>query len=241
MFRLRLFLLAILTFAASISSAEIVLRMASWEGDVALRIQRDAIDIFEQRHPGIRVKLENVDNGVYVQKLLTETAANVAPDVAMMGYEKFQPFAKRKVLLPLDKLAAGPDGVDLSQFYKQIIDVHRFDGSLYVLPRDIAPMGLIFYNKKLFRDAGIPYPDGTWTWDFKERPELKDKDFLWVMHRLTNFGCGRQPRPMGFCLRLAGSFCPVPCSSHRRARVRRLQEPHQGDLQLARHGQGLFV
>ncbi len=198
MFRLRLFLLAILTFAASISSAEIVLRMASWEGDVALRIQRDAIDIFEQRHPGIRVKLENVDNGVYVQKLLTETAANVAPDVAMMGYEKFQPFAKRKVLLPLDKLAAGPDGVDLSQFYKQIIDVHRFDGSLYVLPRDIAPMGLIFYNKKLFRDAGIPYPDGTWTWDFKERPELKDKDFLWVMHRLTKFGADGNPVQWGF-------------------------------------------
>jgi multiple sugar transport system permease protein len=144
------------------------------------------------------VKLENMDNGSYVQKLLTEVAANIAPDVAMMGFEKFQPFAKRRVLLPLDDYAAGADGVDLKQFYPQIIDVHRFDGALYVLPRDIAPMGLIFYNKKLFQEAGIPYPDGTWTWDYQERPELREKDFLWVIHKLTKFAPGGSVTQWGF-------------------------------------------
>ena len=49
----------------------------------------------------------------------------------------------------------------------------------------IAPIGMIYYNKRMFDEASIPYPDGSWTWDFKERPELREKDFIWVMHQLT--------------------------------------------------------
>ncbi len=31
----------------------------------------------------------------------------------------------------------------------------------------------------------LPYPDGSWTWDYKPRPWLKEKDFVWVCHQLT--------------------------------------------------------
>ncbi|HEY3781958.1 MAG TPA: extracellular solute-binding protein [Fimbriimonadaceae bacterium] len=184
--------------AACLSSAQITLRLTSWEGDIALNIQRDAVKQFEATHPGIQVKLENIDHGLYFQKLLTMFAANVAPDVAMMGFENFQPFAKRGVLMPLDDVIRSTPGFDLSQWYPEIIQVHRYQGKLYVLPRDIAPMGLIYYNKQMFKDAGIPYPDGSWTWDFKERPELKDKDFLWVIHRLSKFGSDGKPTQWGF-------------------------------------------
>jgi multiple sugar transport system permease protein len=181
-----------------LASADVELRLTSWEGDIALNIQRDAVKEFERTHPGIHVKLENIDNSLYFQKLLTMFAANVAPDVAMMGFEHFQPFARRGVLMPLDDLIAKTPGFDLTQYYPQIVNVHRYDKKLYVLPRDIAPMGLIFYNKKLFKEAGIPYPDGSWTWDFKERPELKEKDFLWVMHQLTKFDSSNKATQWGF-------------------------------------------
>jgi ABC-type sugar transport system permease subunit/ABC-type glycerol-3-phosphate transport system substrate-binding protein len=187
----RRLLSAVLLFAAAFLTtplrADITLRLATWEGAEALDIQRAAIMEFERLHPGVFVKLNQVDNGLYMQKMLTQYAANAAPDVAMMGFEKFQPLARRGVLMPLDDLAAHTPGFSLNEYYPAIVNVHRYQGRLYVLPRDIAPMGFVYYNKRLFDQAHMPYPDGSWTWDFQERPELKQKDFLWVLHHMTVF------------------------------------------------------
>lgn len=181
-----------------LARADITLRLTSWEGEEALKIQREALADFEREHPGVHVKLENINHDLYFQKLLTEYAANVAPDVAMMGFENFQPFAKRRVLLPLDQMVKSTPGFSLSDYYPGIVQAHRYKGELFVLPRDIAPMGLIFYNKRLFQEAGIPFPDGSWTWDFQERPDLKSKDFLWVMHQLSKFDSSGKQVQWGF-------------------------------------------
>ena len=186
-------LLGICSFAQSIT-----LRLSSWEGDEALRIQRKALSEFEKAHPNIRVKLEGNDYGVYFQKILTQVASETAPDVSMMTFEHFQAFGKRHVLLPLDDFCANTPGFDLSEYYPEMIRAHRYDGKLYVLPRDIAPHGLIFYNRRLFREAGIPYPKTSWTWDYQERPELKEQDFLTVMHRLTKFDASGKTTQYGF-------------------------------------------
>ncbi|HJT24636.1 MAG TPA: extracellular solute-binding protein, partial [bacterium] len=55
---------------------------------------------------------------------------------------------------------------------------HRFsrDGEVYAIPEDTAPSGLIYYNRKYFREAGIPYPKDNWTW-----PE----PFLSICQKLT--------------------------------------------------------
>jgi multiple sugar transport system substrate-binding protein len=44
--------------------------------------------------------------------------------------------------------------------------LNRFSpgGRLYALPQDTAPAGLVYYNRKVFRDAGVPYPQKDWTW-----------------------------------------------------------------------------
>lgn len=190
-----------LVFAALVCravAAPVTVRLASWEGAEALNIQREAIADFEKLHPDIQVRLETVTFSDYFSKMLAECAANDQPDVGMMGFERFMPLASRGVLMPLDDLIASTPGFDLGAYYKQIVDVHRLDGKLYVLPRDIGPMGLVYYNKRLFDQAHIPYPDGSWTWDFKERPELREKDFLWVIHQLTKVGADGKVAQWGF-------------------------------------------
>jgi multiple sugar transport system permease protein len=191
-------LLGLLALACLGTAADVILRLSSWEGDEALKIQRQAIAEFEKAHPGIRVKIENNDYGVYFQKLLTQVASGTAPDVSMMTFEHFASFGKRHALVPLDDLCAQATDFKLSDYYPEIVRAHRYDGKLYVLPRDIAPHGLIYYNRKLFREAGIPYPKTSWTWDYQERPELKENDFLWVMHQLTKFGKDGRPTQWGF-------------------------------------------
>ena len=125
-------------------------------------------------------------------------AAHVAPDVAMMDPGDFQRLARRDALLPLNPFFSLTPGFDLSKYYKNLVDAHTLDGRLYVLPRDIAPCAIVYCNKRLFREAGLPYPDGRWTWDFHERPELRERDFLWTMHRLTRQTNGDRPSQWGY-------------------------------------------
>jgi multiple sugar transport system permease protein len=164
----------------------VTLRFTVWDGDVSLKVIRGVLDRFESENPDIKVKLEPFpDYNLYHQKMVTLFAANGAPDVAMMDPGHFQALAKRKALMNLNDFLAKDKTVDIKSYYKPIVDSMSWQGRVYVLPRDIAPEGIIYYNKKEFDEAHIPYPDGTWTWDFQERPELKEKDFLWVMHHLT--------------------------------------------------------
>lgn len=169
-----------------LAAASVHLRMIVWDGDENIRPVRVAVEAFERAHPDIDVDLQSVVRD-YQQKLLAEVAAGTAPDVVHMDPGNFQALAERGALLPLNQFFKESPGFDLSQYYKVLVDASTLNGQLYILPRDIAPIVPVFYNKKIFDEAGIPYPDGKWTWDFQERPWLREHDFLWVVHQLTKF------------------------------------------------------
>ncbi len=162
----------------------ITLRFVCWDGSDGKVAIAKALKDFERHYPWIKVKLEAVTN-FQQEKLLNQVAGNCAPDVAMLDFNGFRRFASRGALYELNDFIDRTPGFDLKAYYKPIVDAHSYKGRLYVLPRDIAPMGLIYYNKDIFRKAGLPMPDGSWTWDFEPRPELREKCFTWVMQQLT--------------------------------------------------------
>lgn len=181
--------LGLCLLACLVQAETIQLRFVCWDGDASMPAIRNAATAFEKAHPGIEVKVESVTVN-YQEKLLAQYAAGVAPDVAMMDPGNFQKFSRRKAMLPLNGFIEETK-YDIGAYYKNLVDAHSLDGQLYVLPRDIAPISIIYYNKRLFDEAGIPYPDGTWTWDYQERPELKERDFIWVLRKLTKVKDGR--------------------------------------------------
>ena len=178
-------LTCLLAVIAGGASANVNLRMVVWDGDESLRVLREQIQQFERANPGIKVALESVDYRYFFQRLLAQVAGNSAPDVAMMDPQNMQAFARRKALVPLDELASSTPAFNLEEYYRPIVDVFRWQDSLFVLPRDIAPIGLIYYNKKHFQDAGLALPDGSWTWDFKPRPERGSQCFTYCLQQLT--------------------------------------------------------
>lgn len=218
-------LLGLLT-ASSPARAEVTLRFVIWDGDEYVRAQEPAIRDFEKAHPGVKVKLESVTNN-YMTRLLAQYAAGVAPDVVMMDPFSFHKFARRGALLPLNDFMANTPGFDIKQYYPSLVDAMSADGKHYVLPKDIAPQGIIFYNKKLFDEAGIPYPDGTWTWDFQERPELKEKDFLWVMHQLTKKDDRGRTTQYGYAVGWTNLFVETIAFSLGARYVDDYKEPHK--------------
>ncbi len=187
-----------LVAGTALADGPVRLRFTVWDGDESLKILRGLVKKFESENPGITVSLENFDYALYHQKMLTQYAADSAPDVAMMDPQHFMALAKRKAIIPLNSLYESDPNFKIDDYYKEIVDVHSDGKELFVMPRDIAPMSMIYYNKRLFKEAGIPYPDGSWTWDFDVRPELKEKDFFWVMRQLTKIGEGNKIKQFGY-------------------------------------------
>ena len=181
---LKTFLLLLLVALSALACAKpITLRFVCWDGDQALKTLKDVARDFEKAHPGILVNVENVSYDLYFDKLLTQYAAGVSPDVAMLSPDFFQRYSSRGALLPLNDLAARTPGFSLDDYYPSILKACSYKGTVYVLPRDIAPMAVVYYNKDLLDKEGIPYPDGSWTWDFKAHPE-DPKDFTSILQKL---------------------------------------------------------
>lgn len=63
-----------------------------------------------------------------------------------------QPFLDNDPKFPVD------------DFYPGLLEHFRWQGKLYGLPAETTPL-LIFYDKEMFDEAGVAYPEIEWTWD----------------------------------------------------------------------------
>lgn len=66
--------------------------------------------------------------------------------------------------LTLDPFIESDGAFDLDDFYSRALDTYTRDGKLWALPTDLDTL-LLFYNPAAFDVAGLPYPDGTSTWE----------------------------------------------------------------------------
>jgi multiple sugar transport system substrate-binding protein len=120
---------------------------------------------FEKENPNIKVKLERLPAGdPYTEKILTMIAGGNPVDIMFCNAERFYNYAARGILLPLNDFVKKYN-FPIDKFYKRIVQKFSIGDDLYVLPRDIAPVCVVFYNKHLFDEAGLAYPTNDWTWD----------------------------------------------------------------------------
>jgi raffinose/stachyose/melibiose transport system substrate-binding protein len=119
------------------------------------------IDLFQKANPNIKIEFTNTPNGdQYLNKLSTEMAANNVPDVFMTCTAgRLEPFVKAGRVYALD------DIISRSSSLKEVVNpgncsATTFDGKVYGIPIELAGE-VIYYNKKVFRDAGLE-PPTTW-------------------------------------------------------------------------------
>lgn len=158
--------LAVLLLAGACHRAddEVVLRVASWADPVEQRIEQSYIGEFTRRHPGVKVSLESVTNQAeYRERVLTSIAAGSPPDVFLLDNIDVPAFASRHVLLDLGPYSRRV-GLDTAAFDARVRDIFTVNGQLVAFPKGYTPMVLV-YNRKLFREAGLPEPGLDWTWD----------------------------------------------------------------------------
>ena len=139
------------------------IRYLRWGEESELDATRAALARFEQLNPSIDVRLEPTSWGQYFSKLQTLIAGGSPPDVFAVSGAWFHDLRERGALLDLADHIAGDPSISLDAFFDAAVDIYRTDDGLYGIPRDFNVVAL-FYNKTLFDEAGLAYPDSSWTW-----------------------------------------------------------------------------
>ncbi|MBQ8305447.1 MAG: sugar ABC transporter substrate-binding protein [Blautia sp.] len=114
---------------------------------------------------GVKVNVEVVDWDNYWTLLEAGAFGGEMPDVFWMHSNYAQKYMEGDLLLQLDDYIANDEAIDLGNYYQDIVALYqRSDGNTYAIPKDYDTIAL-WYNKKIFDDAGVAYPDNTWTWE----------------------------------------------------------------------------
>jgi multiple sugar transport system substrate-binding protein len=146
------------------AAAKVELRLTFW-GDLAdMPTWNWGLEEFKKQQPDIGVKWENTPWGEYWTKLQTEVAGGVVPDIVGMVSMYSQQYIRQGTLLPLNQFIEREPDVNVDDFWPAIMPAYRWSGDTFAFPYDLSTM-LLMYNKKLFDEAGVPYPVGEWTWD----------------------------------------------------------------------------
>ncbi|MFF4787185.1 extracellular solute-binding protein [Streptomyces griseorubiginosus] len=127
---------------------------------------------FEAQNPKVKIKIVQLENDAYKSKMTALTASGKLPDIFHTwggGVLKQQVDAGLVEDLG-DRTKPWADGL-----LKVTKEPYILDGKLYGVPFDMGMIGF-WYNKKLFKQAGISEPPTTWSGFLDAVNKLKDKN-----------------------------------------------------------------
>ncbi|MEL3947073.1 MULTISPECIES: extracellular solute-binding protein [Streptomyces] len=132
------------------------------------------IDDFEQKYPDAKVKWVDQPGEGYADKISADAAGGTLPDVVNVSPDLVAPLAKAGIALDLDKSAGKYEKEYLPGAWKS----HQVPGleGTYAFPWYLNT-GPLFYNKRLFKDAGLDANKPPKTYDelFDDAEELAKK------------------------------------------------------------------
>lgn len=152
-----------------------------WEvqNGYSYRILEDAIAIFEEQHPGVRVEyVSGILKDDYSEWLSEQLLLGTAPDIFFVLSEDFNDLAESGAFKDLASFVSQDKDFQREAFYSSAYEYGQYREAQYALPYECAPK-LMFVNKTILDKEGLSMPDDEWTWDeFYEicRKVTKDTD-----------------------------------------------------------------
>ncbi|BEM14048.1 sugar ABC transporter substrate-binding protein [Serratia marcescens] len=146
---------------------KITLRYAVWDRN-QLPAEQEIAKRFEQANPDIKIEIELTPSAQYFVKLDSAAAGGVAPDIFWINMPYFVQYAKNGIMEPLAPYIKD-SGLKLDDVVASSVKAYQYDGQQMAIPRDVDSIA-VWYNKKLFDQAGVSYPTSDWSWD-----DLKNK------------------------------------------------------------------
>ncbi len=157
------------------NQGQVQLVYQDWRTDWFPAMAQKMLEEFHSTHPNIRV-FYTPDPDNLEEKMAMDMSSGTAPDVLQGCCDFFPIWGQHGYLLDLQPYIDQDldhntiDEWDPAQYQSYLLP----DGRRYGVPKYHGALAL-FYNKDLFDQYGVPYPDGSWTHD----------DYLTAMRKLT--------------------------------------------------------
>jgi multiple sugar transport system substrate-binding protein len=126
----------------------------------------------------VRVKLvEASDRDDLLARLSTGFAGGNPPDLFLLNYRFYGQFAARDLLEPVEDRLADSDMLAGARLLRAAAGCVPLGRRAHGLPQNVSSL-VVYYNKDLFRAAGVAAPRAGWTWrQFVDTAiELTDRD-----------------------------------------------------------------
>lgn len=117
---------------------------------------------FEQEHPDIHVRVQQIPLTAAHEKLLTAYAGGSLPDLTQLGNTWIPEFAALHALAPLQVRVAASRVIEPRDYFENAWSTNVIDGTLYGIPWYVDTR-LLFYRVDLLREAGFDAPPRDWT------------------------------------------------------------------------------
>jgi multiple sugar transport system substrate-binding protein len=119
---------------------------------------------FMKMNPDIVVTVERVPSASHYEKKMAETAGKQLPDVweLVPGFGSY--WLDRGLLLDVTNYINNDPETNLEDFDQVMVQLLKRGNVIYGIPYDRNAQ-ILYYNKDLLDEAGIPYPDNTWTYE----------------------------------------------------------------------------
>lgn len=114
---------------------------------------------YMEEHPGVKIEVQATGWDEYWTKLEASATSNSMPDIFWMHSNQMYKYADNGIL------ADCSDIVETDKYSENAVaNAQGSDGKIYGVPKD-KDLVVLVYNKELFDQAGVSYPDDEWTWD----------------------------------------------------------------------------
>ena len=162
---LSLTLLLALLSGCGASDGKTHLKFQIWDS-----AQRDSMEAicaaYTEKNPDVVIEVQVTSWNEYWTKLEAAAESNTMPDIFWMHTNQILYYADFGMLADVTDLYADEDPSYYQNHFSDISigNASGSDGRMYGVPKDKDNI-IMVYNKEMFDQAGVDYPDEDWTWD----------------------------------------------------------------------------
>ena len=162
---------------APAAATPVTVNVAKWAdgSDQTKDPDYQVVQTWNAAHPDIQINLDIIPSDGYGTKLTTSFSSGDGYDIFESGEGDFAKWVAQGVNQPLDSFIAADSSYNTSLFSQSVYHMGNINGKQYYVIKDYNPM-VLYYNKSMFDNAGLAYPDANTTWDtiFADAAKMTD-------------------------------------------------------------------
>ncbi|QQA44993.1 extracellular solute-binding protein [Pelagovum pacificum] len=144
--------------SAAPAMAQVEIEYWQYFFDARVTAMEQLIENFEEANPDITVKMTTFPYDNYRTQVAAAIPAGEGPDVVQLFYGWLNDYVEAELIQPLPTDTFPAETIESEYF--PMVQAMEIDGEYWALPTAVRSLAL-FYNKRLFEDAGIEGPPET--------------------------------------------------------------------------------